>query len=82
VVVKTDALSVKGKGPEWTYTLDEPLQGRVAVRVRLGDVAWCADAPARSSGTPPSSTRFDHVDRFDGQRSAPPPPVCPIYDTP
>jgi hypothetical protein len=53
VVVKTDALSVK------------ELQGRIAVRVRLGDVAWCADAPARTSGTPPSSTGFDHVDKFD-----------------
>jgi len=82
VVVKTDALSVKGKGPGWTYTLDEALQGRVGVRVRLGDVAWCADAAARTIGTPPSSTRFDHVDKFDGQRSAPPPRVCPIYDTP
>ena len=34
VVVKTDALSVKGKGPGWDYTLDEA-QGRVGVRVRL-----------------------------------------------
>ena len=65
-----------------TYTLDEALQGRVGVRVRLGDVAWCADAAARTSGTPASSTRFDHVDKFDGQPSAPPPRVCPIYDTP
>jgi hypothetical protein len=73
---------VKGKGPGWTYTLDEAPQGRVGVRVRLGDVAWCADAAARTSGTPPSSTRFDHVDKFDGQRAAPPPRVCPIYDTP
>jgi hypothetical protein len=82
VVVKTDALSVKGKWPGWNYTLDEALQGRVGVRLRLGDVAWCADAAARTSGAPPSSTRFDRVDRFDGQRSAVPPPVCPIYDTP
>jgi hypothetical protein len=82
VVVKVGSLSVKGKGPGWTYTLDETLQGRVGVRVRLGDVAWCGDAAARTSGTPPSSTRYDHVDKFDGQRVAPPPPVCPIYDTP
>jgi hypothetical protein len=81
-VVKTDALSVNGHGPGWTYTLDEERQGRVGVRLRLGDVAWCADAAARTSGTPPSSTRFDHVDKFDGQPSAPPPRVCPIYDTP
>ena len=40
VLVKTDALSVKGSGPGWLYTLDEALQGRVGVRVRLGDVAW------------------------------------------
>jgi hypothetical protein len=82
VVVKTDALTVKGKGPGWTYSLDEPAQGRVAIRVRLGDVAWCTDAGSRTGGTPPSSARYDHVDRFDGQRSAPPPTVCPIYDTP
>ena len=56
----------EGHGPGWTYTLDEAPQGRVGVRVRLGDVAWCADAAARTSGTPPSSTRFDHVDKFDG----------------
>jgi hypothetical protein len=82
VIVKKDALSVKGHGPGWTYTLDEALQGSVGVRVRLGDVAWCADTAARTGGTPPSSTRFDHVDRFDGQPSAPPPRVCPIYDAP
>ncbi len=82
VVVKADALSVKGKGPGWTYTLDEAQQRRVAVRLRLGDVAWCADAAARTSGTPPSSARFDQVDKFDGAPSAPSPPVCPIHDTP
>src|SRR5262249_19716059 len=82
VVVKADALSVKGKGPGWTYTLDEALQGSVGVRVRLGDVAWCVDAAARTTAPRPSSTRFDHIDKFNGQPSAPPPRVCPIYDTP
>src|SRR5262245_4951583 len=82
VVVKTDALSVKGNGARMDKHAPRGAAGPRRGRVRLGDVAWCADAAARTSGTPPSSTRFDHVDKFDGQPSAPPPPVCPIYDTP
>ena len=72
MVVKADALSVKGKGAGWTYTLDEAVQGRVAIRLGLGDVAWCADAAAR----------IDLVDQFEGQRSSPSPLVCPIYAAP
>jgi hypothetical protein len=72
VVVKADALTVKGRGAGWAYTLDEAEQGRVAVRLGLGDVAWCANAAAR----------IDLVDQFEGQKSSPPPPVCPISAAP
>src|SRR5262249_43897095 len=37
IVVKQDSITVKGGEDGWTYTLDEPAQGRVAVRLRLGD---------------------------------------------
>ncbi len=72
VVLKADAITVKGKGAGWTYTLDESQQDRVAVRLGLGDVAWCADA----------GPRIDLVDRFEGQKSSPAPLVCPIVDAP
>src|SRR5262249_37523863 len=78
VKVVKDAISVKGGGASWTYTLDEIQQGRVAVRLLLGaDTGWCADAPAKTSGNPPSTLRNDHVDKFVGQKNAPPPAVCP-----
>jgi hypothetical protein len=48
------------------------------VKLRLGTAApWCATAPAKTVGSPPSSASFDHVDRFVGLRNAPPPAVCP-----
>ncbi len=78
VIVKSDQLKVKGGGENWAYSLDELSQGRIAVRVQLGGApAWCADAPARASGNPPSTTGADRVDRFRGQPKAPPPGVCP-----
>jgi hypothetical protein len=70
VRVKVDGIVVRGRGAGWGYTLDEPAQGRVAVRLALGvGTRWCAEAPA-------AGTR-DGVDRFIGQRNAPPPLFCP-----
>jgi hypothetical protein len=37
---------------------------------------WCADAPAKVSGSPPSSASTDKVDRFVAQPSPPPPASC------
>jgi hypothetical protein len=49
VTVKADSIKVKGGKAGWTYTLDEPTQGRVAVRLALGTARpWCADAPGKS----------------------------------
>jgi sugar lactone lactonase YvrE len=78
VIVKADQVKVKGGRENWAYTLDEPSQGRVAVRLQLGGgPTWCAAAPARASGNPPSTTGNDQVDRFGGQPKAPAPAVCP-----
>jgi YVTN family beta-propeller protein len=78
VDVRADRVSIRGGRALWTYTLDEQAQGRVAVRLSLGDATgWCADAPARTRGNPPSSAKFDHPGRFVAARQAPPPPACP-----
>jgi hypothetical protein len=71
VVVKPDALTVKGGKMQWTYTLDEPAQGRVAVQVKLGAGTggrlYCAEAPARLSGNPPTTAKNDRIDKFVGE---------------
>src|SRR5262249_61335984 len=67
-----------GGKDKWTYTLNEPRQGSVAVRLRLGDMdGWCADAPALAQGKPPSTAKSDRPDLFKSQRNAPAPAVCP-----
>jgi len=63
-----DPISVKGGAAAWPYTLDEPSQGRIAVRLTLGtDRPWCAEG--RGS--------VDVVNEFVAERDAPPPPTCP-----
>src|SRR5262249_6831037 len=77
VIVKQDSITVKGGKDGWMYTLDESAQGRVAVRLRLGDLAgWCADDGALAKGNPPSTANFDHPDLFKGAPRAPAPQVC------
>ncbi len=68
ITVLQDHLVVKGGKGNWSYTLDEPSQGRVAIRLTLGTGgAWCADAPGA----------VDRVDKFVAQRNTPAPAVCP-----
>jgi len=72
VAVKRDTITIKARRSAWAYTLDEPAQGRVAVRLGLGlDPPWCAAASAKS--TPQN----DQVDKFTGLPKTPPPPSCP-----
>jgi DNA-binding beta-propeller fold protein YncE len=72
--VRADSVVLKGGREAWTYTLDEPVQGRVAVRLRLGTGAtWCAEAPAKAS----SSGNNDRPGRFVGQSNSPAPATCP-----
>jgi len=78
VTVKADQLKVKAGKANWDYTLNEPSQGRIAVRLQLGtNATWCADAPAKSSGNPPSTASNDHVDKFTAQPKTPQPSSCP-----
>ena len=78
LVLAADKLVARGAG---TYTLDEPSQGTVAVRVVLGAGAeaagWCAAAPARQKGSPPSTAKTDRRGRFEGEPQSPPPEDCP-----
>jgi hypothetical protein len=79
VTVANDRITIGGGGSAWPFTLDEPRQGTIAVRLALGtDSAWCAVAPARATGIPPLTTRNDARDRFNGQPRAPAPDQCPV----
>ena len=79
VVVKDGSITLRGGGSTWTYTLDEPAQGRLALRLTLGSgVTWCIDSPAKLSGRPPSSARNDTVDKFLGASRQQAPQVCPV----
>jgi hypothetical protein len=42
----------------------------------VGNTVYCADAPAKSSGNPPSTASNDHVDKFVAQPQTPAPPFC------
>ena len=71
VVVKGNRLRVRGGRANWLYTLDEPSQGAMALRLTMGTgLRWCARTPARSPSV-------DRVDRFVGARGNPSPVSCP-----
>ena len=68
VLVMKDRLIIRGEGARLAYTLDEPAQGSIAVRLELGSgIAFCAEA---------ASPRQDRMNRFVARRE-PPPPACP-----
>src|SRR5439155_898505 len=77
VTLKSDRITVRGGHAQWTYRLDQPPQGAVAVRLSVGPRTWCANAPARTSGNPPTTAANDAVDRFNAQPRTPPPAACP-----
>lgn len=78
ITVKPDTVSIRGGGAQWSYTLDEPSQGQLAVRLALGTGAgWCAAAPAKARGNPPSTARYDTVDKFTAEPKTPAPAACP-----
>ena|GEM_PF-712481 len=79
VTVKTDSISIRGGKSLWGYTLDEPSQGRIAVRLSFGSgLDWCADAPAKTSGRPPTTAANDKRDKFVAASKTPAPSSCPI----
>ena len=65
IVLKPDLITVKGGRHLFGYTLDEPHQGRIAVRLVVASQIWCAEATPKLSGfdTAPN----DRVDRFIGR---------------
>lgn len=83
VTLKKDTLAVSGGKDPWCFTLDEPAQGRIGVRLTFGDGAeWCSDVPPKTSGTPPAAGRNDTVDRYAGAPKTPPPAACPMAPRP
>jgi sugar lactone lactonase YvrE len=73
VRVRASEITVRGGRQDWVYTLDEPSQERIGLRLLLGTSAeWCTEAG--QPGFPPSA---DEVDRYTAQRRTPPPPSCP-----
>jgi hypothetical protein len=78
VVLRADRLQLKGGGASWTFALSAPPERRVAVRLAFGtERPWCAAAPAKVSGNPPSSAKSDTASRFVGQPKTAAPLVCP-----
>jgi len=78
VLLKDDLLRARGGGAAFGYTLDEPQQGRVGLRLDSGADAWCAEAPARASGNPPSTANNDALERFEAAGNSAAPAVCAI----
>ena len=78
VTIAADRITVRANGAGWPYTLDEAQQSRLALRLDLGGAAWCAEAPARASGNPPSTAANDQPGRFTAQAKAPPPAACAL----
>jgi len=78
VKVQANRLQVKGGRASWPYALSDPPQRRVALRLALGsDRPWCAAAPARPSGSPPSTAASDNTRVFIAQPKMPAPLECP-----
>jgi YVTN family beta-propeller protein len=76
ITLRMDTLLVKAGKASWSYTLNEPQQGRIALKLAMGQYAFCSDAPARSSGNPSSTLPSDHVDRFVAAPDFPAPLAC------
>jgi hypothetical protein len=68
ITIRNDKLLVKGGRDLFAYSLDEPSQGRIALRLTLGtDAQWCAEATGRQ----------DEVDEFIAVVNTPTPAICP-----
>jgi DNA-binding beta-propeller fold protein YncE len=74
IVIRDDRITVRAFPG---VSLDETSQGRIATRLSLGLSTYCADAPAKLAGHPPSTARNDTVGKFVAQPKTPAPGVCP-----
>lgn len=81
--IKQNKITLKGGYGAWGYSLDEPSQGALAVRLTLGTgITWCTVAHPYATGTPPSTEQFDRVDLFRAERYGDPPAECPPVPAP
>jgi hypothetical protein len=76
IVLKKDVLKIKGGRSAFAYTLDEPQQGRIAIRLTVGAMIWCTETPAKAVGQPPTTAANDRRDRFIDQGNLP--ASCPL----
>ena len=79
ITLENDLLAVKAGGAGFRYSLDESQQGRIGVRLQIGDAAWCADATAKAGGNPPTTSRSDFPGRFTAAK-VPPTPACRLTE--
>jgi hypothetical protein len=75
IIVRNNKLTIKGGRDNWPYTLDEPSQGSVGIRLTLGTgVRWCAEG---GKPLPAFAPKKDQTDKFSARRKTPAPVVCP-----
>src|SRR6185503_5531778 len=75
--VKPDMLKITAGGDGFAFTLDEPRQVRIGVRLLVGNqTEWCAEAPAKASGNPSTTARSDLRDKFIGRPKTAAPRFC------
>jgi hypothetical protein len=78
IIVEADRITLRGGKSGWGYSLNEPQQGRVALRLQLGtDPGWCAETPATARGNPPSTTNSDRPGLFSARHGSAAPALCP-----
>lgn len=79
IQVKQDYIKVKAGNSAFEYTLDEPAQLSVGLRLTLGENGWlyCSDATARTKDTPASSAKYDQPGRFTAEKRVVGPLLCP-----
>jgi hypothetical protein len=66
IFLRPGILYVRADGPEWGYTLDEPSQGRIAMRFTSGTGdTWCFDVPPWQP-----FAKYDHADKFQTYKNA------------
>lgn len=78
--IKLAADSLQIQGQVSAYTLDEPQQGYMALRLQLGQqrgTIYCAAAGAQVSGSPLSTAGYDRPGLFTAEPGAAYPTVCP-----
>ncbi|HEY8515061.1 MAG TPA: hypothetical protein VIS07_06085 [Candidatus Binatia bacterium] len=77
VNLNAKTLALNGQGEQLLSLANAP-QNEVAVRFQLGElVQLCASAPAKATGNPPSTAKFDTTSKFVGAPQTPAPQTCP-----